>query len=153
MSTDAALLDELDAHRQIERLVAEYCHGTDRREVERFMAIWTDDALYALGEPIGDVRGREQIRRVATATLWPASRRTHHWTTNLALRVDAAAGRADGICNALAAGTGQDGRRYTATVTYEDRFTRDDAGAPWLMAQRLVTIHELLVPGLVAAPA
>jgi hypothetical protein len=146
----ARRLDVLEAHRAIERLVAEYCHGIDRREIERFVAIWHDDALYALGPRIGDVRGREQIRRAATSRLWPQTKATHHWTVNLSLEVAAQDDRATGLCNALVVGRDVENRRFSAMLTYEDVFTRVDGC--WGFAERRLTLHEVLVPGLVAAP-
>ena len=61
----------LEATEQLRRLAHDYCHGLDKRDLHRFLAIWTADAVWALG---GDTnpRGHEEIGRTAAQAIWPS---------------------------------------------------------------------------------
>jgi|tagenome__1003787_1003787.scaffolds.fasta_scaffold20664058_1 hypothetical protein len=131
-------LEAIEADLAIRRLIAEYAHGTDRRDLERFKAIWHDDAVFHLGEPLGSVRGRDAIGETARTQMWPNSRFTHHWTVNVSIQVDGAT--ATSMANAFASVMDAAGNRFAVSVTYDDEFERRDG--VWGFTSRAFTIHE-----------
>ena len=47
----ATRIDRLESRYDIEALVSNYCHGFDKRDYERFLAIWWDDCIWKIGFP------------------------------------------------------------------------------------------------------
>ena len=45
----ATRIDRLESRYDIEALVSNYCHGFDKRDYERFLAIWWDDCIWKIG--------------------------------------------------------------------------------------------------------
>ena len=137
--TIEARVDELESRAAIQRLLAEYCHGVDKRELDRFVAVWHPDASLTMGEPMGDFRGIDEIlgfiREIVWETQLPES---HHWTTNTSLSFSDA-DHADGLSDVLAAGVGPDGRRVTIAATYRDVFER--RAGQWRILRRVAEIH------------
>ena len=83
-------------------LVSNYCHGVDKHDIDLFMSIWHDDAVWKIGPPFGDFYGAADIRHALVDVIWPAWRETHHWTTNLTVSFDgpdSARGVCDVNCN------------------------------------------------------
>lgn len=39
-------IDRLESQFELHRLVSEYCHGVDKRDLDRFADIWHEDAVY-----------------------------------------------------------------------------------------------------------
>lgn len=143
-----ARVDELESRAAIQRLLAEYCHGVDKHELDRFAAVWHPDASLVMGEPIGDFHGIDEIRHFIREIVWETQLpESHHWTTNMSLSFSDA-DHADGVSDVLAAGTGPDGRRVSIAATYRDVFER--RGGQWRILRRAAEIHYELpvaVPG------
>jgi len=128
-----ARLDEIESRTEIASLVAGFCEGLDRRDPERFGALWNEDAEFLAPGGRGNFYGLEQIRgvQVAIDTSWA---RTFHLTTNLVIKFenpDRATGRAD--CLAIAQ-SAADGRTTYIEATYFDIFERRDG--EWKIASR-----------------
>ena len=43
-------LDRIGSELEIRKLTAEYCHGADKRDLDRFLAVWAPSATWSLGE-------------------------------------------------------------------------------------------------------
>lgn len=137
--TEQALVTRLDAIEdrfQIDRLVSDYCHGVDKRDVDRFMSIWHDDAEWLIGEPFGDFAGAEAIRHCTVDLIWPAFEESQHWTTNLAVDIDGDS--ASGVCDVWATGIVAATPVFIA-ATYYDDFER--RGGRWGIAKRKVDMY------------
>ena len=132
-------IDRLESRHAIERLVSEYAHGFDARDIDRFMAIWHDDAVYDLAEFGGRREGLDAIR-AAVHELWSASAGAHHWMVNFALDVDEH--RAAGACHALAFDVDAEEQVTAVTLTYEDEFERRDGR--WGFVGRRVVPHRIV---------
>lgn len=133
-----ARVDELESRAAIRDLVSDYCIGFDRHDWERFIAIWHEDATWAIGNPFGDYVGHEGIRKAVFEVLYPAWRETHHLTTNLRIEfldADHAIGTSDVDCM----GAAPDDLVQMVGATYTDRFER--RGGSWKIARRDVQIH------------
>ncbi len=83
-----ARIDQLESRFQFRDLVSDYCHGFDKRDLGRFMAIWWPDAVWEIGPPFGDFHGAPEISRAVTDILWPAWLQSSHYTTNLRVRFE-----------------------------------------------------------------
>jgi hypothetical protein len=140
-------LDALESQQAIARLVAEYAHGFDGRDVGRFMAIWHEDAMYDLAEFGGRRDGLDAIG-AAVDELWAAFPGTHHWMVNLAIDVDG--DRGAGACHALVFPVDADEQVDAVALTYEDAFERRDGR--WGFVERRVLLHHV-VPLATRAPA
>nr|WP_310523568.1 nuclear transport factor 2 family protein [Polymorphobacter sp.] len=131
-------LDQLENRFVMRDLVSDYCLGFDKRDFDRFMAIWWHDAKWEIGPPFGSFEGHEGITHAVKDVLWPAWRQSTHYTTNL--RVDPqGADLSHGICDVFCIGTTTDGQAQTVAATYADRFERRNG--VWKIALRQVTMH------------
>jgi len=133
-----ARVDELESRSAMRDLVSDYCIGFDRYDWDRFIGIWHEDAMWAIGPPFGDFKGHSEIHRAVHDVLYPAWRETNHLTTNLRIVFsdpDHAAGTSDVDCM----GASPDGVVQMVGATYTDSFERR-AGV-WKIARRDVTMH------------
>ena len=131
-------LDHLESRFAMLDLVSDYCIGFDKRDWDRFLAIWWDDCVWEIGPPFGNFEGHEGITRAVKEILWPAWRQSTHFTTNLRVTFDGP-DAAEGICDVDCIGTTADGQAQTVAATYTDRFERRDG--VWKIAKRGVTMH------------
>jgi gamma-hexachlorocyclohexane dehydrochlorinase len=131
-------VDELESRMALRDLVTDYCIGFDTRDIERFMAIWHDDAVWEIGAPFGTFAGRDEIRRALTDVLFPAWRETHHLASNLRVTF-ADPDHARGLCNVDCMGATPDDVVQMISASYVDDFER--RAGTWRIARRAVTIH------------
>jgi len=126
-------LDRIESELAIRRLAAEYCHGADKRDLDRFLAVWAPNAVWQVGDDPGH-EGREAIARVVRAQ-WATFPQYVHWTTNHAIWIDGddARGESD-----VATTVRVDSGRWVRTgATYRDEYRRIDGR--WLIARRHAT--------------
>jgi gamma-hexachlorocyclohexane dehydrochlorinase len=131
-------VDELESRAAMRDLVSDYCIGFDRHDWDRFISIWHEDAVWAIGEPFGDFVGHEGIREAVFDVLYPAWRETNHLTTNLRISfsdADHAVGTSDVDCM----GANPEGVVQMVGATYTDTFERRDG--VWKIARRDVRMH------------
>lgn len=131
-------LDQVESRFAMLDLVSDYCHGFDKHDWERFLGIWWDDCVWEIGPPFGDFKGHNGIREAVKEILWPAWRKSTHFTTNLRIGFDGK-DAADGTCDVDCIGTTSDGQAQTVAATYTDRFERRNG--TWKIARRKVTMH------------
>ena len=77
-----AKIDRLESRQAIEDLASNYCHGFDKRDETRFLSIWWEDCVWAIGPPFGDFEGHAGIRSALHDVLWPAWGMSQHITSN-----------------------------------------------------------------------
>lgn len=143
-------LDRIESRFAIDALVSDYCHGFDKRDWDRFIAIWWDNAVWEIGPPFGDFAGHDGIAHVTRDILWNAWRASSHFTTNLVITFDSA-DRASGICDVDCIGTTSDGIAQTVSATYRDDYER--RGGVWKIIRRAVTMHHFSpLPGVSLSP-
>ncbi|MBY0511847.1 MAG: nuclear transport factor 2 family protein [Rhodospirillaceae bacterium] len=131
-------VDQLTSRFALQDLTSDYCHGFDKRDWERFLAIWWEDCVWEIGPPFGTFTGHDGIRRAVKDVLWPAWKASTHFTTNLRVTFDGP-DRAEGVCDVDCIGTTSDGQAQTVSATYRDRFER--RGGLWKIKLRNVTMH------------
>src|SRR5690606_23914063 len=68
----------------VQRLQAEYCHGADKRDLSRFLAVWHEDGVWDVGVAV--FRGRAAIAE-AVQRQWAEIEAMHHWTSNTSVDV------------------------------------------------------------------
>jgi len=145
-----ARLDRIESQFAIHDLVSDYCHGFDKREWDRFIAIWWENAIWKIGPPFGDFERHEGITHVTRDILWPAWQASSHFTTNLVIKFDGD-DRASGICDVDCIGTTSDGIAQTISATYRDHYERRNG--IWKIALRNVTMHHFSpLPGVSLNP-
>ncbi|UVO49711.1 nuclear transport factor 2 family protein [Sphingomonas sp. SUN019] len=152
--TDALLarIDQLESRFAILDLTSDYCLGFDKRDWERFIGIWWEDAVWEVGPPFGNFDGHEGITRAVHDILWPAWKQSTHYNTNLRVTFDGA-DQASGVSDVDCIGTTADGQAQTVAATYTDDFER--RGGVWKIARRHVKMHHFspLVGITLSAPA
>ncbi len=132
-------VDELESRSALRDLVSDYCIGFDNRDMDRFMAIWHDDAVWEIGAPFGTFTGAKAIKAAVDEILHPFWRETHHLTTNLNVKFSDA-DHATGICNVDCMGAAVEGDAVQMVgATYRDDFERRDG--VWKITKRNVTLH------------
>lgn len=123
-------IDRLESESAIRRLVAEYCHGADKRDLDRFLSVWTPDAVWQMSDEVS-FHGPAEIARVVQ-TQWRAFAQYVHWTTNLAVTVSGDS--AQGECDVAVLVRLHNGRWIRSGGTYRDEYRRIDG--TWLIARR-----------------
>ena len=155
MATEAATLEaltaritELESRSAIRDLVSDYCHGFDKRDYERFLAIWWEDCVWDIGPPFGRFEGHPGIHEAIYDVLWPAWGESHHLSTNLSITFDDE-DNANSICDVDCMGTLAGENTCTIVgATYSDQLQRRDG--VWKILQRDVKIHYFNpIPGTV----
>lgn len=130
------LVDRLASEGAIRALVANYCHGIDKRDRDRFLSIWHPDAEW-LGGPSGDCHGILEITRTLEEKVWPGAAETHHWTSNLVIELEG--NRATGLCDADVVVISPRGTPLMVAATYRDAFER--RAGTWRIARRSIEVH------------
>jgi ketosteroid isomerase-like protein len=135
-------LDEVESRAAIADLIAGYCEGVDRRDLERFLGIWHDDAEYLIPGGRGDFVGKDEIRR-SQEVIGGVWKSTYHWTTNHTASFETS-DRATGRSDAFAMCVHQDDRVSWVACSYHDVYERR-AGS-WKLARRLVERYFVSAP-------
>lgn len=150
-STMEQRLEALETRMALVDLTSDYCHGFDKRDLDRFMAIWWEDAVWEIGPPFGNFEGHAGIRHAVLDILWPAWAMSTHYTTNLRIAPEGP-DAASGVCDVYCIGNTSDGQAQTVAASYFDSFTRRDG--VWKIARRRVTMQHFspLVGITLAAP-
>ena len=133
-----ARIDELESRNALRDLVSDYCHGFDKQDWERFLAIWWEDCVWDIGPPFGVFEGHAGIHAAVYDVLYPFWRETHHLTTNLRLRFETP-DIAHGTCDVDCMGADVEDNFLVVGATYNDRFERRDG--VWRIAKRQVQMH------------
>lgn len=136
MPTLEERIQVLEDRESIREVIANYCRGVDQRDEALFLSIWTEDAGYLIGEPLGDHHGLAAIKDILHA-IWEAFPETHHFTTNAVIEVDGDTARctSDVDCTATDAA----GRAMLIAATYYDDLVRQYG--EWRIKQRKLTIY------------
>jgi ketosteroid isomerase-like protein len=143
-------LGRIESRFAIQDLVSDYCHGFDKRDWDRFIAIWWENATWEIGPPFGNFEGHEGITHVTRDILWEAWQASSHFTTNLVITFDGD-DRASGICDVDCIGTTSDGIAQTISATYWDDYERRDG--IWKIMRRKVGMHHFSpLPGVTLSP-
>lgn len=143
-------IDRIESRFAMQDLVSDYCHGFDKRDWNRFLAIWWEDARWDIGPPFGDFAGHDGIAHVTKDILWEAWLSTSHFTTNQVITFDSP-DRASGVCDVDCIGTTSDGQVQTISATYYDDFER--CGKQWKIIHRKVKMHHFNpLPGVTLSP-
>jgi uncharacterized protein (TIGR02246 family) len=117
-------IDRLEAESEINRLLADYAHGIDRKEMDRFMKIFHEDGVFSIPGLFDSAQGTEAIESLLRE-VWDGSPETHHWITNATVDFtgpDAATGDAHTICFLRTAG----GEEGFVTAYYDNSYERRD---------------------------
>ncbi|MEG3614098.1 nuclear transport factor 2 family protein [Isoptericola haloaureus] len=128
-------LDRLESTQALYRVVAEYAHGADNRDLSRFLATFHPDATWDVG--VARFVGHDQIR-AAIEHQWDSQPQMHHWTSNTSITLT---GRdaAEGVSSVAALTRRADGRWLLSAGSYLDSFERR-AGS-WAIATRRAVVH------------
>ena len=143
-------IDRIESRFAMHDLVSDYCHGFDKRDWDRFQAIWWEDAVWEIGPPFGNFEGHEGIAHVTRDILWDAWLASSHFTTNLVIEFsddDHASGISDVDC----IGTTSDGQAQTVSASYHDDFERREG--IWKIVRRKVKMYHFNpLPGVTLSP-
>jgi ketosteroid isomerase-like protein len=115
-------LDLIESELALHRLAAEYCHGADKRDLDRFLQVWTQDASWILSDEVS-LKGPDAIASVVQRQ-WDAFAAYVHWTTNHVVRVEG--DRARGEVDVAVAVQLHSGRWLQSGGTYIDEYVRVD---------------------------
>ncbi len=138
MDADArAAVDLLLSESEITRLVHEYCHGVDKRDPGRFVAVWSEDAVWQVGADTV-FRGHTAILAAAQQQ-WDMFRQMHHWSANLVLTLEPGADRATGESDVDITVEMGDGRWVRGGGTYRDSYLREHGR--WRISRRESLAH------------
>lgn len=139
LSALTARIDQLESRQAIIELTSEYCHGFDKRNFQRFLAIWSDDCVWNIGPPFGSFHGHEGIREAVQGILWPAWKESHHLSTNQIIAFQDS-DTASCVCDVDCVGTlTGDANAQIVGATYTDKVKRTNGR--WQIVQRDVSIH------------
>lgn len=151
-STDLAAmlarLDLIESRQAIEKLVANTCHGVDKREENTFLSVWHDDAIWV--RPQGNFQGKAELGRALREFVWASWQSTQHWATNLVTEINGDA--ANGLFDMSMQGVAADGKSAFMSATYTDRYARRDGR--WGVVHRQFKLkYFALAPGINFSPS
>jgi uncharacterized protein (TIGR02246 family) len=135
----AALLERverLEARATIRELMADYAHGCDEQDADRFMRIWHDDAVYKIGDASREV-GVEDIRKRLDA-IWEMSPETRHWITDITVDFESS-DRATGNAHTICFVKNSAGEQGLCSAWYDNVYTERDG--VWKIAECDLTVH------------
>lgn len=135
--TLAERIDLLESRAALTDLVANYCHGMDRHDLDLFLSIWHTDAEFLPGEPFGAFHGVEEIKRATTDLIWAGLPNTRHLTMNFVPKIDG--DRATGRADVSGEATDPTGTTAVISASYEDVFERRDG--VWRISERRIVVH------------
>lgn len=138
MSDQNAAIDMLTSRFALQDLTSDYCIGFDKRDWDRFLAIWWEDCVWEIGPPFGNFEGHDGVTRAVKDILWPAWSVSTHYTTNLRVKFEGT-DAASGVCDVYCIGNTSDGQSQSVAATYSDRFER--RSGTWKIARRHVQMH------------
>jgi ketosteroid isomerase-like protein len=126
----AARLDRVEAELALHRLAYDYCAGADHRDLPRWAAIWTTDAVWQTG-PDQAFTGIDAIC-AAVQQQWRVFPLMQHATANHTVDIDDrnATGRSDVVVLVQLRG----GQWIAGGGTYQDQYRREADG--WRIARR-----------------
>jgi uncharacterized protein (TIGR02246 family) len=143
--------DRATDRRAIEQLNEDFCHQLDRGDVEGFVALFTDDALYTNGLRV--LRGVAQIRQFYMDRTRDGPRTSRHFTQGLRVEFTGE-NSARGLSAAFtfsAAGSPPIESTIPAVVAdFEDVYVLD--GARWRFAERHIVPLFRAAPPRTATP-
>lgn len=129
----------MESRNEITRLIHEYCHGADKRDLERFSAVWAIDGVWIAGDDpvvgIGDIRATIQRQ-------WELIPDYHHWSSNVVISIDGE--RATAESDVSVAARFDDGSWARSGGTYLDIFKR--IKGRWYLAERDIGVGFNLDP-------
>ncbi len=131
----AQRLERWEAHESVRRLIHEYSHAFDKRDLERFAVLWSEDATWSVG-PGHEAAGLPAIRE-AVHGMWQQLGPSHHWSCSTV--IDVHGNEAVAATDVHAVAQGGDGSWAQTAATYRDRFERRDG--TWLFTRRATDIH------------
>ncbi len=128
-------IERLEAESAIRRLVADYCHGFDKRDWDRFVGVWHDGAVWAIVDAGLEFVGVPAILAQAK-NMWAAHGllQSHHHNANAVVDVDVEAGTATGMTDVHVNVQFADRSWQRQIATYVDRYERRDG--KWKVARR-----------------
>jgi len=121
----ASRIERLEAESAIRRLVADYCHGFDKREWDRFVGVWHDHAVWAIVDAGVEFVGVPAI--VAQGkSMWTQNGllQSHHHNANVVMDVDLDAEAATGMTDVHVHVQFADRSWQRQIATYVDRCER-----------------------------
>lgn len=133
--TQLARIERLEAESAIRRLMADYCHGFDKREWDRFASVWQDGAVWAIVDAGLEFVGVPAI--VAQGkSMWieHGMLQSHHHNANAVIDVDLGAAVANGMTDVHVNVQLADRSWQRQIATYVDRYERRDG--VWKMVRR-----------------
>ncbi|MFC9556216.1 nuclear transport factor 2 family protein [Rhodococcus sp. NPDC056960] len=132
-------IDRLESNATIVKLMADYCHGIDKHDLDLFSSVWHPDGVLGMGEGLGAHKGIEEIQHFIRDLVWiellPES---HHWTTNISLMFSDD-DHAEATSDVLTVATDSSDSRLSIAATYYDKFERRNG--VWRLSRRDSQIH------------
>ncbi len=125
-----ARLHQIEAKQSIERLVANTCHGVDKRDEAVFLGIWHDDGVWV--RPQGNFQGKVDLARALNDHIWGTWQSTQHWASNLVTDIDGDS--ANGMFDMSMWGVDKSGQSAFMCATYTDRY--ESRGGRWGVIHR-----------------
>jgi hypothetical protein len=129
-------IERLEAIADITRLSAEYCRGADRRELDRFLSVWTEDAVWRVRDDLAFV-GLAEIQR-GIERQWEMTLRAFHWTSNPSISIDEGGASARAVFDVHTEVQLADESWLWLGGSYRDTYTRTDTA--WRLSSRTAEI-------------
>ena len=139
-------LARLEGLQEVRRLVADYSHGADKRDLDLFLSVWHEDAVWDVGS--ARFTGRNQIG-AAIQRQWETQPFMAHWTANLSVDLTAGSTRAVARVDTDTLTQLASGEWLQSAGTYDDVLQLRDGR--WGFVERRATLHTSLA--LTARPA
>ncbi|MDR7075751.1 uncharacterized protein (TIGR02246 family) [Neobacillus niacini] len=123
-------IHQLEAIDEIRKLIANYCHGVDKRDRETFLSIWHEEGVWVVPKH-RTCSGKKEIESLFDSIL--ASREEqHHHSTNSVIEVNG--DYATAISDVVYTYTDRKGKSELLSASYRDEYTKKTG--KWLLKRR-----------------
>ena len=129
-------IERLEAIAEISELSADYCRGADLRDLDRFLSVWTEGAVWRVRDDLAFV-GLAEIRG-GIERQWEATLRAFHWTSNPSISIDEGGMSARATFDVHTEVQLTDESWLWLAGCYRDTYERTDAG--WRLGSRAAEI-------------
>ncbi|MEH7178006.1 nuclear transport factor 2 family protein [Neobacillus vireti] len=133
-------IERLEAIEEIRKLIANYCHGVDKKEYDLFLNIWHKDAVFDVPH-IRVGSGIEEITDMLE-TIKSNSKESYHHISNSVIEVNG--NTASGIHDVLFGRLLANDTYSLLSGTYRDEYVKENGR--WYVKKRAFTPHPIKSP-------
>lgn len=134
-------IQQIEDIENIRKIIANYCHGVDKRNLETFLSIWHEEGVWEVPH-LRNAIGKKDVELLLVNTIWNNVVQSHHHTTNSVIEING--NTATAVSDILYTRTEKNGVSSLLSGVYRDDYCKD--GGRWYMKRRAFSPHDTKSP-------